>query len=357
MFTAERNNVPTFVAIAILLNMGSYLGLAIATIYRAVCWHCLATGIVLLPVIEPTTTIAGIVASSIDVTYFHIFNLLLSFSNIDRGRLSTKSPKAPLLYAAEARGGKWRTCGLFKKLSTVDGFPLLTGKGKIIGMMHSTQQQLLSLSQRYDLRKMGLRQIGRLIGVDHPQKVKFHMNKLGLLDEGKKPLARRIKSPLAGSIKGLLSIPILGLANCGDATMVAEARIEGTLPISKRLLPTSHTEGLYAVKAIGVSMNQASVNGKSIEDGDYVIVDGEDKNVKTGDYVLSIIGGLANIKRFTEDKTNKQIVLQSESTQYFPPIHIHEDDLDDYLVNGKVVEVIKQPKEDEYRYEPVGMVE
>ena len=223
--------------------------------------------------------------------------------------------------------------------------------------MHSTQQQLLSLSQRYDLRKMGLRQIGRLIGVDHPQKVKFHMKKLGLLDGDKKTTAKRTKSPLAMKAKSLLSIPILGLANCGDATMLAEARIEGTLPISKRLLPTSHTDGLFAVKAVGLSMNRADVNGKSIEDGDYIIVDGEDRNVKTGDYVLSVISGLANIKRFAEDKTNRQIVLQSESTEYFPPIHIHEDDLDDYLVNGRVVEIIKQPKEEGYRYEPIGMVE
>ena len=70
--------------------------------------------------------------------------------------------------------------------------------------------------------------------------------------------------------------------------------------------------------------------------------------------VLSVISGLANIKRLTEDKANKQIVLQSESSQFFPPIHIHEDDLDEYLVNGKVIEVIKQPKDDEYYYEPIG---
>jgi len=223
-------------------------------------------------------------------------------------------------------------------------------------MMHQIQQQLLELSQKYDLTKMGLRQIGRLIGVDHPQKIKFHMQKLGLLEGGKKKRAVSIKSPLSSKAKNLLSIPILGLANCGDATMLAEARIEGTLPISRKLLPTNQTENLFAVKAVGLSMNRASVNGKSIDDGDYVIVDGEDKNVKTGDYVLSVISGLANIKRFSEDKANKQIVLQSESNQFFPPIHIHEDDLDEYLVNGKVIEVIKRPKENEYRYEPIGKV-
>lgn len=219
--------------------------------------------------------------------------------------------------------------------------------------MHQIQQQLLELSQKYDLKKMGLRQIGRLIGVDHPQKIKFHMQKLGLLDDGKKKRANKIKSPLVPKAKSLISIPILGLANCGDATMLAEARIEGTLPISRKLLPTNNVDNLFAVKAVGLSMNKANVNGKSINDGDYVIVDGEDKNVKTGDYVLSVISGLANIKRFSEDKAHKQIVLQSESNQFFPPIHIHEDDLDEYLVNGKVIEVIKEPKEDSYRYEPI----
>ena len=80
---------------------------------------------------------------------------------------------------------------------------------------------------------------------------------------------------------------------------------------------------------------------------------GEDRNVKTGDYILSIISGLANIKRFTEDKIHRQVVLQSESSQFFPPIHIHEDDMDEYLVNGKVVEVIKQPNQDDMYYDPI----
>ena len=258
------------------------------------------------------------------------------------------------LYVADVGRGKCITCELFNKLSTVDTLPTRIRKSYNVDMSHPIQQKLLDLSQRYDLRKMGLRQIGRIIEVDHPQKVKFHMKKLGLLDGGKKIPAKRIKSPLTGISKGLLSIPILGLANCGDATMLAEARVEGTLPISRKLLPTNHVDNLFAVRAVGLSMNRASVNGKNIDDGDYVIVDGEDKNVKTGDYVLSVIGGLANIKRFTEDKMHRQIVLQSESSHFFPPIHIHQDDLDEYLVNGKVVEVIKAPQEDSYRYEPIA---
>jgi len=221
--------------------------------------------------------------------------------------------------------------------------------------MHPIQQKLLELSQKFDLTKMGLRQIGRLIEVDHPQKVKFHMEKLGLLDNGKKKRFSSIKSPLSEFpvAKKLLSIPILGLANCGSATMLAEARIDGMLPVSSKLIPSNHLNGVFAVRAVGLSMNRADVNGKTIEDGDYVIVDGEDKNAESGDYVLSVINGMANIKRFIEDKPNKQIVLQSESNKFFPPIHIHEDELDDYLVNGKVIEVIKEPKENETHYEPI----
>lgn len=212
-------------------------------------------------------------------------------------------------------------------------------------MIHPTQKKLLELSQRYDLEKMGLRQIGKLIEVAHPQQVKYHLQKIGVLEGGKKKRASKIKFKKALDSK-IISIPILGLANCGDPTVIAEERIEGVLPISKRLLPSNHrNEDLFAVKAVGLSMNKADINGKSIVDGDYVIVDNSIRSVQHGNYVLSIIGGLANIKRLAVDKENDQIVLQSESSEFFPPIHIHKDDLDDYIINGRVVCVIKQPSQ------------
>lgn len=135
--------------------------------------------------------------------------------------------------------------------------------------------------------------------------------------------------------------------------MVAEDRIEAMLVVSPKMVPVAHFDNLFAVKAVGVSMNRANFNDKTIEDGDYVVVDGQDRDAKTGDYVLSVIGGLANIKKYIEDKIHRQIVLESESDQFFPPIHIHEEDLDDYIVNGKVVEIIKQPVTEELRYEPI----
>jgi SOS-response transcriptional repressor LexA len=89
-------------------------------------------------------------------------------------------------------------------------------------------------------------------------------------------------------------------------------------------------------------MNRAEIGGKRIEDGDYVIVDVSDKHVRNGDIVLSIIDGLANIKKFYLDKKNNQVILMSQSTKDFPPIYIHEND--DFMINGKVVQVIKKPK-------------
>jgi SOS-response transcriptional repressor LexA len=99
--------------------------------------------------------------------------------------------------------------------------------------------------------------------------------------------------------------------------------------------------GLYAIKADGSSMNRAGIKGKHIEDGDYVIVDKNDTDVKTGDVILAIIDGKATVKKFVDDRVNGQIVLVAESSADYAPIHLHEDD--DFAISGKVVGVIKRP--------------
>jgi SOS-response transcriptional repressor LexA len=91
-------------------------------------------------------------------------------------------------------------------------------------------------------------------------------------------------------------------------------------------------------------MNKASIgeSKKNIEDGDYVLVDRSKVKPQTGDVVLAVVNGGATIKKFTDDtKTNNQIILSPLSTHSHSPIYIHEDD--GFLVNGKVVEVVKKP--------------
>ena len=58
--------------------------------------------------------------------------------------------------------------------------------------------------------------------------------------------------------------------------------------------------------------------------------------------VIQLHEGVA-IKKFNLDKKNNQIILSSESSEQHPPIFIHPDD--SYFIGGKVVQVIKKPKQ------------
>ncbi len=219
-------------------------------------------------------------------------------------------------------------------------------------MKHPIQQKLIELSKSRDLRKMKLRDIGELIGIDnpHPQRIKYHMQKIGILEHSKNTSVKKNTT-----IDKIVSLPIMGTANCGDATMFAENLIDGYLPISRRLLPSKYnTDHLFIVRASGDSMNDADINDKDIQDGDFIVIDESDKTASDGDYVLSIINGMANVKRYTEDTQNEHIILESESRKFFPPIYIHKDDIDDYLINGKVIDVIKKPRpQDDLTYENI----
>ncbi len=216
--------------------------------------------------------------------------------------------------------------------------------------MHNIQEKLLLLSEKKNLARLTLREMGEFIGEQgSPQKIKHHLiqlEKKGLIRVDKiKGLIQRTEP---GWVKGfakkarLLSIPILGSASCGPAELFAEQNVQGYLRVSDTLLGRKKAGNFYALKANGLSMNRASVDGKNIEDGDYLIIDNEISNPENGDVVVSVIDGMANIKRFILDRENEQIALLSESTKEFSPIYIHGGD--GYFVNGKVIQVIKKPK-------------
>jgi len=206
--------------------------------------------------------------------------------------------------------------------------------------MHKLQEKILKLAQEKNLGQYTLREIGVFIGERSPQKVKHHLQQLekkGLIRIDKvKGLIEKSKQ---GWVEGLLKkaklfvIPILGTASASPASIFAEENIEGYLKVSGTLIQRVSKTKLFALRVDGPSMNRIKINEKSIEDGDFVIINAEDKDPRDGDIVLSIIDSMANIKKFYRDKKNHQIVLMSESTYDFPPIYIHEDD--DYLINGK----------------------
>jgi repressor LexA len=207
--------------------------------------------------------------------------------------------------------------------------------------MHKVQKKILSISKKRDISDLSLRELGQLVDVDHPQRVKHHLNQLykkgyltpqknlNILDSFK--TAKQLQP-------NTKSIPVVGAANCGDARLYAEEKIEGHLLISPDLLTSKRN--IFALKAEGDSMNKADIQGNNIEDGDYVIINYSDKQPKNNDYVLSIIDNCANIKKFVKDNENNRILLLSESTKDYPPIVISMKD--NFMINGKVTQVIKQ---------------
>lgn len=212
--------------------------------------------------------------------------------------------------------------------------------------MNAHQSTLLNLAGSQDLGKLSLRQMAELIGATgKPQIVKHHLlqlDKKGLLrvnlDEG---IVEVVKKGTVGAKRSpIFSLPIFGAANCGPATIYANDCVEGYLKVSSKILPHKK-KGLFVLIASGNSMNKATIDGKTIQDGDYVIIDNDYRDPKTGDIVVSIIDGMANIKRYVGGED--QVTLMPESSEKgHHPIFIHEDD--DFLISGKVVGVIKKPK-------------
>ena len=209
--------------------------------------------------------------------------------------------------------------------------------------MHIIQLKLLELSKRKNIISIGPRAIGREIGVSHPQIIKHHLNQLkkkGLFGQKEPDSISKLRENLNKQVTGFVDIPILGSANCGIATIIAEESLGGFLKISSKLLGASKPEKLFVLRASGNSLNKANINGESVEDGDYLIVDTNYKKPRDGEYIVSVIDGCANVKkiRLEEDK----IVLLSESSEDIPPIYVHPDD--SYLINGVVMKVIKNQR-------------
>lgn len=222
--------------------------------------------------------------------------------------------------------------------------------------MHNIQEKLLELSKKKNLAILTLRDVAKQIGMpkEPPQKIKHHLQQLekkGFLAIDRMKGVMNRSAPAPGWAKGLLaktaklfSIPIIGTASCGPTTIFAEQNFQGFLRVSGRLVGRTKPTGLYAIQADGLSMNRAKVGEKYIEDGDYIIVDSENKSVSTGDIVLAIVDNKGIIKRFIDDrKDNNQIVLKADSSFDYEPIYIYSDD--EFSISGKVIGLIKKPKQ------------
>jgi SOS-response transcriptional repressor LexA len=211
--------------------------------------------------------------------------------------------------------------------------------------MHLLQEKLLELLSHRDLNNLTLREIGELANITSPQQVKHHLLQLekkgfAKVDTKNKKVSK-INRSIPSTLGSLISLPILGTADCGPATFLADSNTKGFLKVSGRLL--KKRDDVYVIEAKGSSMNLTNVDGNSIEDGDFLVIDSKQTSPKNGEIVISIIDGAANVKIFQHDKANNRIVLMSRSkaSADYPPILIHEDD--DFSIAGTVLQVIKKP--------------
>ena len=205
--------------------------------------------------------------------------------------------------------------------------------------MHVIQKAILELFGSSKNLPLKLRWIAREVGEEHPQKIKYHIQQLekkGMLvvDHIDKKIVKCAQS--AGS-SFFVSLPIMGSANCGRATALAENSVEGFLKLSKTLLAKAQPRDLFVLRAVGDSMNDAYIGGRNIEDGDYLIVEKTEQVTNNGDCVVSIIDVYANVKNFFSQAD--EITLMSNSKGEYPPIIIHKND--PYQIAGTVIKVIK----------------
>ncbi len=135
----------------------------------------------------------------------------------------------------------------------------------------------------------------------------------------------------------LIGVPILGYANAGTPLVSAEEENLGVLRIDKKIL--GKKKSLFSLIVKGDSMDREMIDGKTIIDGNYLIVDKE-AEVLDGDVVVAIIENCATVKRFKKDQD--MVILYPNSSN---PIHqpIYLDKNTESIINGKVVRVLEKP--------------
>jgi repressor LexA len=130
-----------------------------------------------------------------------------------------------------------------------------------------------------------------------------------------------------------ISIPLIGNIAAGTPILAIE-NIEAYIPYDQKKIKTG-LSNYFFLRAVGTSMNMADVNGRNIENGDYVLIR-KQNTANYGQIVAALIGEEATIKKLS--KGNGHIILEpisSDSTN--KPIYV----FDEFLIQGLVIDVIK----------------
>ncbi len=124
--------------------------------------------------------------------------------------------------------------------------------------MHPIQEKLLNLSKNYNLAELSLREMAKIIDEkSSPQKIKHHLVQLekkgflqisrhkGIVEKSPEWAKKILKKG-----RSLLTIPIIGMANCGPASIFAETNFQGFLRVSNFILGKNMSESVLSMYRI-----------------------------------------------------------------------------------------------------------
>ena len=194
-----------------------------------------------------------------------------------------------------------------------------------------------------------LEEIKKHLSLSSVSTVHYHVKKLeqsGYIQaENRRARKLHVSSDTIASQEGpprlpvIFSVPVYGYANAGPATLFAEENLIGYVKIPDSL--HGKKDHIFAVEVQGNSMDRANISGKNLEEGDFALIDSQHRQPGDGDYILSIIDGCANLKKFKRHSKTGAIQLLSESSdESHKPIYISSEEK--YMVNGKVIFVVKK---------------
>lgn len=131
-----------------------------------------------------------------------------------------------------------------------------------------------------------------------------------------------------------VQIPLVGMISCGQPLLAIE-NTEAYIPYDSNKIKGLSSDYFF-LRANGDSMNKADINGKNIDDGDFVLVK-KQQTAKPGERIVALIGDEATIKLLK--KGEGCMVLQPESKNLAnKPIYLFED----FSVQGIVQDVLKK---------------
>jgi len=139
-------------------------------------------------------------------------------------------------------------------------------------------------------------------------------------DKGKKIYI--VENENYADLKNIFSIPMYGLASCGEALAYADGNVDGYLQISKSLFRKEEPAQLFAVKTLGDSMDK-----EDIHDGDYAVFEKCDSNCDfENKIVVAVINGMATIKRYKKLKHGIIGLFPNSTNKVHQPIYLDESD-------------------------------